>query len=124
MYVLYSAFVCVCRMYHESGDQWGVDRLSVEKQVGGVPRSLSLSLFYSSFSTVTHLLAPLRTTQGHRNTAKVWKVHDTRSSRVSQHFSTPLLVSNSQTDTRSSVNPVAHSNISHLHVIMGNSILF
>lgn len=94
------------------------------REAGWRGPSLSLSLFYSSFSTVTHLLAPLRTAQGHRNTAKVWKVHDTRSSRVSQHFSTPLLVSNSQTDTRSSVNPVAHSNISHLHVIMGNSILF
>lgn len=99
VYVLYVAYVCVRRMYRESGDQWGVDRLSVEKQIGGVP--LSLSLFYSSFSTVTHLLAPLAATQGHCNTAKVWKVHDTRSSRVSQHFSTPLLVSNSQTGTRS-----------------------
>ena len=65
---LHVAYVCICRMYHESGDRWGVDRLSVEKQVGGVPLSLSLSLslylliFHSHSLARSLLSAPLKVT--------------------------------------------------------------
>lgn len=70
--VLHMCVFTACTVSLRTGG--GFDRLSVVKQVGGVP-------FLSSFSTVTHLLAPLSTAQGHCNTAKVWTVHDTRSSR-------------------------------------------
>lgn len=61
----------------------GVDRLSVKMPGGGFPLSIFLPL---SFSTVTRWLTSSCTAQGHCNTAKVWKVHDTRSSTVSQRF--------------------------------------
>lgn len=71
-----------------------------------------LSLSRSSSPRFPQSLTPLCAAQGHCNTAKVWKVHDTRSWRVSQHFSTPLLVSNSQTGSRASVNHATQSNVS------------
>lgn len=64
--------MCVCRMYHESEKRWGADRLSVVKQVGGVPGSLSVSLSSTPHfpQSLIHS-APLDDTQGHCNTAKV-----------------------------------------------------
>ena len=100
---------CVCSMYHESGDQWGVDRLSVEKQAGGVPPSLppslSLSLSFPLLIFLSHSgTCSTHVAQGHCNTMKVWKVLDTRSSRMSQHFST--LLCSSLPDWHKSVNPL------------------
>lgn len=77
-----SMCVCMCHMFPESGDHRGLtDYLSRCRSEGSLPLSLSLS-----FSSVTHWLTLSCTAQGHCNTCKVWKVHDTRGSTVSQHF--------------------------------------
>lgn len=57
--------------------------------------------------------------QGHCNTVKVWKAHDTKSSVVSQHFSTPLLILNCQIGTRASLKAVNYQIVSPLHDTAG-----
>lgn len=97
-------------MYRESGDQWGVDRLSVDKQAGGFPLSFPLLIFLSYSQAV------FCSAQGHCNTVKVWKARDTKSSVVRQHFSTPLLILNC---TRASVKAVNYQIVSPLHDTAG-----
>lgn len=97
-------------MYRESGDQWGVDRLSVDKQAGEFPLSFPLLIFLSYSQAV------FCSAQGHCNTVKVWKARDTKSSVVRQHFSTPLLILNC---TRASVKAVNYQIVSPLHDTAG-----
>lgn len=106
------ACVCVCHMYRESGDQWGVDRLSVDKQAGGFPLSLFSSPHFPELLTGSVFCSA----QGHCNTVKVWKARDTKSSMVRQHFSTPLLILNC---TRASVKAVNYQIVSPLHDTAG-----
>lgn len=86
------ACVCVSRVQWVWGPVGGWQIICREADWRGPSPSPLRSSFF-----VRHSLAPLRTVaQGHCNSANVLKVHDTKSSRVSQHFPLPLLVLNHQ----------------------------